>query len=243
MIDFHFITEHFSAFFGGGQDRALFSSTDGLIMTLQLSFVSLFIGLVLALPMALLKVSKVRALSWPITFFTYIFRGTPMLVQLFMIYYGFSQFDMVRDSWLWDYLQNAYVCAIIAFALNTAAYTTEIIAGQIRTMPSGEIEAAKAMGMNTAQVMRRIVLPSALRRALPMYSNEVIMIIHGTSIAGLITLADLTGVARHLYSETYHVFEPFLSAAAIYLVLTLSVVWLFKRAERRWLAHLAPRHH
>ncbi|WP_255409608.1 ABC transporter permease subunit [Chromobacterium sp. ATCC 53434] len=138
-------------------------------------------------------------------------------------------------------MQNAYACAILAFTLNTAAYTTEIIAGQIRNTHWGEIEAARSVGMGQWLMLRRIVLPSALRRALPAYSNEVIMMLQSTAIAGLVTLADLTGVARRIYSESYMPFEPFLTAAAIYLALTFALVWLMKRAERRYLAFLGPR--
>jgi arginine/ornithine transport system permease protein len=188
-------------------------------------------------------VSKNRLLAGSVWLYTYVFRGTPLLVQLFIIYYGLSQFDAVRDSWMWQYLQDAWFCAILAFTLNTAAYTTEIIAGQIRTTHWGEIEAARAMGMSKWLMMRRIVIPSALRRALPAYSNEVIMMMQSTAVAGLVTLADITGVARRIYSDTYMAFEPFLIAGAIYLVLTFVFVWLFKQAEQRWLAYLAPRKH
>ncbi|GGY24291.1 ABC transporter permease [Paludibacterium paludis] len=243
MIDLHLVVDKLPAFFGGTDGAPAMSTTDGLILTLELLFSSLLAGLCLALPMGIALVSKNPFARWPVWLFTYLFRGTPMLVQLFIIYYGLSQFDAVRDSWAWAYLQNAYVCAIIAFTLNTAAYTTEIVAGQIRTTPWGEIEAAKAMGMSRSLRLRRIILPSALRRALPSYSNEVVMMLQGTSIAGLVTLADLTGVARRVYSETYQVFEPFLTAAAIYLVLTFLIVMLFKRMEKRWLAYLGPRKH
>lgn len=243
MIDFKLIAENLPAFLGGGDGRAVFSVTDGLILTLELLALSLALGLLLSVPLALMRVSKNKFVAWPVWLYTYILRGTPMLVQLFVIYYGLSQFEAVRDSWAWEYLQEAYFCTILAFTLNTSAYTTEIIAGQIRNTYYGEIEAAKAVGMSKWLMLRRIVIPSALRRALPAYSNEVIMMMQGTSIAGLVTLADLTGVARNIYSQTYQPFEPFLMAAAFYLALTFLFVWLFKLAERRWLAYLAPRKH
>nr|WP_255496525.1 ABC transporter permease [Aquitalea sp. LB_tupeE] len=219
------------------------STSDGIVMTLELLGASLLLGMLLAVPLALGRVSKNRLLAGSVWFYTYVFRGTPLLVQLFIIYYGLSQFDAVRESWMWQYLQDAWFCAILAFTLNTAAYTTEIIAGQIRTTHWGEIEAARAMGMSKWLMMRRIVIPSALRRALPAYSNEVIMMMQSTAVAGLVTLADITGVARRIYSDTYMAFEPFLIAGAIYLVLTFVFVWLFKQAEQRWLAYLAPRKH
>nr|WP_304506557.1 ABC transporter permease [Aquitalea sp. ASV15] len=231
------------AFLGGADGQPLLSTSDGIVMTLQLLGASLLLGMLLAIPLALGRVSKNRLLSGSVWLYTYIFRGTPLLVQLFIIYYGLSQFDAVRASWLWQYLQDAWFCAILAFTLNTAAYTTEIIAGQIRTTHWGEIEAARAMGMSKWLMMRRIVIPSALRRALPAYSNEVIMMMQSTAVAGLVTLADITGVARRIYSDTYMAFEPFLVAGAIYLALTFLFVWLFKQAEQRWLAYLAPRKH
>ncbi len=243
MIDMHLVLEKLPGFFGGTDGAPAMSTTDGLILTLELLSASLLTGLCMAIPMGIAIVSKNPWLRWPVWLFTYLFRGTPMLVQLFIIYYGLSQFDWIRDSWAWEYLQSAYVCAILAFSLNTAAYTTEIVAGQIRNTHWGEIEAAKAMGMSRALMFRRIILPSALRRALPSYSNEVVMMLQGTSIAGLVTLADLTGVARRIYSESYQVFEPFLTAGAIYLTLTFLIVMLFKQLERRWLAYLAPRKH
>nr|WP_255523033.1 ABC transporter permease [Aquitalea sp. ASV11] len=231
------------AFLGGADGQPLLSTSDGIVMTLELLGASLLLGMLLAIPLALGRVSKNRLLSGSVWLYTYVFRGTPLLVQLFIIYYGLSQFDAVRESWLWQYLQDAWFCAILAFTLNTAAYTTEIIAGQIRTTHWGEIEAARAMGMSKWLMMRRIVIPSALRRALPAYSNEVIMMMQSTAVAGLVTLADITGVARRIYSDTYMAFEPFLIAGAIYLVLTFVFVWLFKQAEQRWLAYLAPRKH
>ncbi|AXK40750.1 ABC transporter permease [Crenobacter cavernae] len=243
MIDLKLILENLPSFFGGAYGEPVLSTSDGLIMTFQLLGLSLLLGLALSVPLALMRVSKKKWLAWPVWIYTYVFRGTPMLVQLFIFYYGLSQFDAVRDSWAWNYLQEAYFCAILAFTLNTAAYTTEIIAGQIRNTYYGEIEAAKAVGMGRWLMMRRIVIPSALRRALPAYSNEVIMMLHGTSIAGLVTLADLTGVARRLYADSYQPFEPFLMAGAMYLSFTFLFVWLFKRLEGRYLAYLAPRKH
>nr|WP_294867839.1 ABC transporter permease [uncultured Pseudogulbenkiania sp.] len=243
MIDTNLMIENFPSFLGGGSGEAVLSTSDGLILTLELLFYSLLGGLALSIPLGLMRVSRNRLVSGAVWLYTYVFRGTPMLVQLFIIYYGLSQFEAVRESWAWTYLQEAYFCALLAFTLNTAAYTTEIIAGQIRNTHWGEIEAAKAMGMSKWLMMRRIVIPAALRRALPAYSNEVVMMLQGTSIAGLVTLADVTGVARRIYSDTYMPFEPFLMAGLIYLAFTFLFVWLFKLAEKRWLAYLAPRKH
>ncbi|WP_293765770.1 ABC transporter permease [uncultured Aquitalea sp.] len=241
MIDLHLIADKLPAFFGASDGQPVMSTSDGLLMTLQLLALALLFGLALSIPLALGRVSKNRLVAGPVWLFTYVFRGTPLLVQLFIIYYGLSQFDAVRASWAWQYLQQAYFCAVLAFTLNTAAYTTEIIAGQIRATHWGEIEAARAMGMNKWLMMRRIVIPSALRRALPAYSNEVIMMMQSTAVAGLVTLADITGVARRIYSDTYMAFEPFLIAGALYLALTFLFVALFRSAEKRWLSYLAPR--
>lgn len=217
----------------------------GLLTTLQLLAMSLAFGLAAALPLGVLRASSQRALGVPIGapvwLFTYVIRGTPMLVQLFLIYYGLAQFDAVRESVLWPWLSSAWFCAVLAFAINTCAYTTEMIAGAIRATPFGEVEAARSFGMSWATLMRRIVLPSALRRCLPAYSNEVIMMLQGTSLASIVTLLDLTGAAREMNSRYYLPFEAFITAALFYLALTFVLVALFRRAEARWLAHLQPR--
>jgi arginine/ornithine transport system permease protein len=241
MIDFSFIMEHFPMFFGAGEDTPIFSLQDGLLITLKLLVVSLWVGFMMALPIAWLSVQQSKILSWPAHAWMYLIRGTPMLVQLFIIYYGLSQFDWLRKSFAWNYLQDAYTCAWIALAFNTSAYTAEIIAGQLKESHTGELEAAQALGMSSWQSMIHILIPAALRRALPAYSNEVIMMLHGTALASTVTLADLTGVARTLYSETYVAFEPFLMVASIYLVLSLLFVLLFRSAERHYLAYLKPK--
>lgn len=221
--------------------RSLPSFLEGLQVTLLLLAASLAIGLVAAIPLALARRSPRPWLSRPVWLFTYVIRGTPMLVQLFLLYYGLAQFEAVRESAAWPWLSSAWFCAIAAFALNTCAYTTEILAGALEATPVGEVEAARALGMGPAAVMRRILLPSALRRSIPAYSNEAIMMLHGTSLASIVTLLDLTGAAREMNSRTYLPIEAFLTAAGFYLALTFALVALFHRAERRWLAHLGPR--
>ncbi|WP_225772679.1 ABC transporter permease [Pseudomonas sp. Marseille-Q5115] len=213
----------------------------GMLETLKLLAISLLLGLLAALPLGLMRVSRrpwVNALAWT---YTYVIRGTPMLVQLFLIYYGLAQFAAVRESILWPWLSNATFCACLAFAINTSAYTAEIIAGSLRATPHGEIEAARAMGMSRALMYRRILLPSAMRRALPQYSNEVIMMLQTTSLASIVTLMDITGAARTVTAQYYLPFEAYITAGAIYLALTFILVRLFKLAERRWLGYLAPR--
>ncbi len=213
----------------------------GTWVTLQLLLLSCGIGLAMALPLAMLRSLPIVWLSWPIWLFTYVMRGTPMLVQLFLLYYGLAQFEAVRSSVLWPWLSSAWFCAVLAFALNTCAYTTEILHGTIKALPAGEIEAAQALGMSRAVMLRRVVLPSALRRALPAYGNEVVMMLHGTSLASVVTLLDLTGAAREFNARHYLPFEAFLSAAALYLLITLALVSLLRQAERRWLAPMLAR--
>jgi arginine/ornithine transport system permease protein len=213
----------------------------GLWLTAQLTLISLLLGLALALPLAILRQSGNPLVWGPVWAYIYFFRGTPLLVQLFLIYYGLGQFVTVRESVLWPFLREAWICALIAFTLNTAAYTAEILRGAIAATPRGEVEAARAFGMSPARAYRRVILPSAFRRALPAYGNEVIFQLHSTSLASVVTLIDITGAARIVNSRYYTPYEAFLTAAAIYLVLTFAIVWLFGRLELRLFAHLRPR--
>lgn len=214
---------------------------EGLWTTVWLVALALAIGLALAVPLAVLHTSRNPLVWGPIFLYVYFFRGTPLLVQLFMIYYGAGQFEAVRESALWPLLSQAWFCALLAFTLNTAAYTTEILRGAIVATPHGEIEAARALGMSPWLTYRRIVLPSAFRRALPAYGNEVIFMLHGSAVASVITIVDLTGAARIVNSRYYSPYEAFLTVAAFYMALTFVIVWLFRQVERRWFAHLRPR--
>lgn len=214
----------------------------GTLVTLALLAAALLAGGLCALPLAMLRSLPIAWLSRPVWAFTYVIRGTPLLVQLFLLYYGLAQFETVRTSPAWPWLSSAWFCAIAAFAINTCAYTTEILHGAIKALPAGEIEAAKAMGMSRWVTFRRIVLPSAFRRALPAYGNEVVLMLHGTSLASVVTLADLTGAAREMNSTYYLPFEAFLTAAVFYLAITVVLVGLFRAAERRWVQPLQGRH-
>ncbi len=213
---------------------------EGLVTTTQLVFLSLVVGLVLAIPLAIGRSSGRRWISLPIYVYTYVFRGTPLLIQLYIIYYGVVFFDGIQETFLWPVLREAFYPALIAFTLNTAAYTTEIFRGAIKATPRGEIEAARAYGMSQGLMMRRIVLPSAFRRALPAYGNEVIFMLHASAIASVVTLMDITGAARFVYARFYAPFEAFLFAAAIYLCLTFAILYFFRYLEKRMLAHLKP---
>jgi len=210
----------------------------GLGLTLQLLVISLIIGFILAVPMAILAASNNAWLRIPVKTFVYVFRGTPLLIQIFIIYYGLAQFDWLRESPLWIIFKSAYWCAVIAFSLNTAAYTAEIFRGAILQTPKGEIEAAVACGMSHWDQYQHIILPSALRRSIPMYGNEVIFMLHATVLAGVITLVDLFGAAKIINSRHYAPFESFISAGLFYLVITFTIVFIFKQIEKHFLKHL-----
>jgi arginine/ornithine transport system permease protein len=210
----------------------------GLQVCLVLLVISVATGFVLSVPLAVARISSRPWLSRPVWFFTYVFRGTPLLVQLFIVYYGFAQFEALRESVLWPLLREAWFCAWLAFALNTTAYTTEIFAGALRATPSGEVEAARAYGLSGFKLYSRILLPSALRRALPQYSNEVVGMMHATAIASTVTLVDVTRVARDVYANHLLPAEAFGTAAVIYFTLTFSMVGAFKLLEKRFLRHL-----
>ncbi len=212
----------------------------GLGVCLVLMSISVVTGFVLSVPLAVARVSPRRWLSKPVWAFTYAVRGTPLLVQLFLVYYGLAQFPAVRESAAWPLLREAWFCAWLAFAINTTAYTTEIFAGALRATPSGEIEAARAYGLSGLKLYTRVLLPGALRRALPQYSNEVVGMMHATSIASTVTLVDVTRVARDVYANHLLPVEAFGTAAAIYFVLTFTLVGGFKALERHFLRHLQP---
>jgi putative lysine/arginine/ornithine/histidine/octopine transport system permease protein len=206
---------------------------DGMFVTLELVVLGLVIGFVLAVPVALMRTSKNPLLWGPAYGYIFYFRGTPLLVQIYLTYYGLGQFEAVRESFLWPVFREAYWCAIIAFSLNTAAYTAEIFRGAIQAVPHGEVEAARAVGMSKVLQYRRIILPSAFRLALPAYSNEVILMLKASALASTITLLDLTGVARVIVSRTFAPYEIFVTAAIFYLLITWVITRGFNWAERR----------
>jgi arginine/ornithine transport system permease protein len=213
----------------------------GLWVTIQLVAMALVIGMVLAIPLALMAASKNVFVNALPRGYIYFFRGTPLIVQMFMIYHGMGQFDPIRESFIWPVFKEAYWCALIAFSLNTAGYTAELLRGAIVATPYGEVEAARASGMSGSVLYRRIILPSAFRRALPGYGNEVIFMLHGSVLAGVITIVDLFGAAKIVNSRYFVPFESFIAAGLFYLVLTFLIVWLFKVWETRWHAYMRPR--
>ncbi len=220
----------------------------GILNTLWLLFTSLGVGAVLALIFALVLTGPWAFARWIVGAYTYVIRGTPLLIQIYLIYYGLAQMDWIQarwdDVWPWTYFKEASFCALLAFSLNTAGYTAEMLAGAIRETNAGEIEAAQAYGMSRFQVMLRVVLPSAMRRTLPAYSNEVVMMLQSTSLASAVPdLMDVTGAASRIYAQYYLPFQAYLAAGAIYLVASFVLIGIFRLAEQRFLGYLAPRKH
>ncbi|SMH55511.1 ABC transporter permease [Azospirillum agricola] len=212
-----------------------------LPVTLELVGGSLLLGAVVAFVTALLRLSGNRVAEILTTAYVFVFRGTPLLVQIFLIYYGLGQFEFVRDSVLWPFLREPMWCAILALTLNTGAYTSEILRGAILSVPLGQVEAARACGMSRALAFRRIVLPVAVRQMLPAYGNEVILMVKASSLASTITLLEVTGLARKIISQSFAVFEIFILAGAIYLLLNFLASRLIKYAEWRMTPYLRAR--
>jgi His/Glu/Gln/Arg/opine family amino acid ABC transporter permease subunit len=197
------------------------------------------IGFCLAILLSIMRVSKNPFVWMPVYGFNFYFRGTPLLVQLFLIYYGSGQFqDFLSTVGLWQYFREAYFCAVLTLTLNTAAYASEIFRGGIQGVSFGEVEAARACGMSGVKLYRRIIMPAALRIAWPAYTNEVVFLLQASSLVSIITLMDITGVARVEAAQTFAFYELFLFAAFIYLVLVYGVIFLFRKVEQRITAHL-----
>lgn len=204
----------------------------GIWLTLRLLFFSTLCGLALAVPLALARLSQNPLLRIPAYAYSVFFRGTPLIVQIFLIYYGLAQFTFVRDSFLWIFFRESYPCALIALSLNMTAYVGEVVRGGILAVPSGEREAAVAMGMGPALLYRRIILPRAFGLMLPALGNEIVIQLKSTSLASTITLLDVTGVARRMAAATYQTDALFI-AAGIYVVLTFGLAQIFKFLEGR----------
>ncbi|QKZ02603.1 MULTISPECIES: ABC transporter permease [Pseudomonas] len=208
--------------------------TQGATVTLELVAIAVLAGLILAIPLGIARSSRkwyVSAVPYGYIFF---FRGTPLLVQLFLVYYGAAQFDAVRHSALWPYLRDPFWCAAATMTLHTAAYIAEILRGAIQAIPKGEIEAARALGMSRTKALLYIILPRAVRIGLPAYSNEVILMLKASALASTVTLLDLTGMARTIIARTYLPVEIFFAAGVLYLLISFVLVQGFKLLER-WL--------
>ena len=208
----------------------------GVPLMLELTALSVSLGACLAIVLALMRLSGVAALDWFARAYVFVFRGTPLLVQIFLIYYGLSQFPEVRASFAWPFLRQPYWCAVLALTLNTAAYGAEILRGGLQSVPFGQVDAARACGMSGWLLFRRVTWPIALRQALPSYGNEIILMTRATALASIITLMEVTGIAQKIISETFRAIEVFICAGAIYLLLNFIV----SRAVAALEHHLSP---
>jgi octopine/nopaline transport system permease protein/arginine/ornithine transport system permease protein len=221
----------------------------GTLLTLELAALSVFLGLCLAVPLALARLSRHWFLWMPSYAYIFYFRGTPLLVQIFLIYYGIGQYyadnpelrAYLQEIGLWTYLRNPYPYALLTLTLNTAAYVAEIIRGGILAVPHGEVEAARACGMSRFLMLRRIILPRAFRIALPAYTNDVVFTFQATSLVSIITIMDLTGVARVLISRSFAAFEIWIFVGAIYCALSYAILYGFRLLEYHWSGHLRER--
>ena len=218
--------------------EAFMQMLSGVPLTLKLAASSIVFGAILALLFAMMRLSGIAVLDWIARLYVFVFRGTPLLVQIFIIYYGLSQFPVIRYSFLWPILREPYWCAIIALTLNNAAYASEIIRGGLLSVPSGQIEAAKACGMSRFTSFRRIVMPLAIRQALPGYDNEMISMVKATSLASIITLMEVTGIAAKLIAESYRAIEVFVIAGAIYLAINFVLTRALMFAEYKLTPYL-----
>lgn len=209
----------------------------GVAMTLWLLVISCAIGFCIAVPLAIARNSRNPAIWGPVWVYTFIFRGTPLFVQLLIIYTGLYSLDFIKNNEiLGDFFKQGIDCTLLAFALNTGAYTTEIFAGAIKDTNFGEVDAARSFGMTPFTMYRRIIIPSALRRALPVYSNEVILMLHSTTLAFTATVPDILKIAKDAYSATYNPFASFSIAAVIYLCISFMLIYGFRKAEAHFLA-------
>jgi len=204
------------------------------VITLKLLSASLFFGLFIGLLFAILRMNKNPIINKFAYGYSYFFRGTPLLVQIFIIYFGLGQIEYLRSTILWVILKEPYWCAIIAFALNTGAYTSEILRSAFQTIKPGFIEAGKSLGISSKIIFYKIQIPIAIRQSLPAYGNEIILMLKGTSLASTVTLMDLTGVAKYIISTTFKPIEVFIVAGSIYLFMTFLVHSTIKYLERKF---------
>ena len=204
------------------------------LITLKLLSVSLIIGLFIGLFFAILRLNKNIFINRFAYGYSYVFRGTPLLVQIFIIYFGLGQIEYLRSTVLWVILKEPYWCAIIAFALNTGAYTSEILRSAFQTIKPGIIEAGKSLGISNKVIFYKIQIPIAIRQSLPAYGNEIILMMKGTSLASTVTIMDLTGVAKYIISTTFKPIEVFIVAGGIYLFMTFIIHNLIKFLEKKY---------
>ena len=204
------------------------------LLTIKLTLLSLFFGIFVGVFFAILRTSKNKILYYLSYYYSYIFRGTPLLVQIFIIYFGLGQVEWIRESFLWILLKEPYSRAILAFTLNTGAYSSEIFRSAFETINKGVLEAATSLGLNKINIFFKVKLPIAIKQSLPAYGNEMILMLKGTSLASTVTLLDLTGVAKHIISTTFRPIEVFIVAGSIYLLMTFIIHNIIKLLEKRY---------
>ena len=221
-MDLDFISEHFPR---------LLKATK---LTIELTSLSLFFGIFVGVFFAILRTSNNKILFYISYYYSYVLRGTPLLVQIFIIYFGLAQLEWIRESFLWIFLKEPYSCAILAFTLNTGAYSSEIFRSAFETINKGIVEAAKGLGISKMHTFLKIKLPIAIRQSLPAYGNEMILMLKGTSLASTVTLLDLTGVAKHIISTTFRPVEVFIVAGSIYLLMTFIIHNFIKFLEKKY---------
>ena len=213
--------------------ESFFKIVDGIPLTLQVVSISTILGIFLAVAVALMRISGNRLMSLPAYYFVYLIRGTPLLLQLYFVYYGLSQFEAIRESILWPILKEPYWCGIITLTISTGAYSSEIIRGGILSVSKNYIEASGALGLSQIKTFMLITLPITVRQALPAYGNELILMVKASSLISIVTLMEITGIARTIISKTYAPVEIFLVAGSIYLVINFIIVMFVNLAERR----------
>ncbi len=219
--------------------ESFFKLIKGIPLTLEVVIISTILGFFLAILVALMRISKKGYLNKTAYYFVYAVRGTPLLLQIFFIYYGLAQFSFIQDSFLWIVLKDPFWCAIIALTLNTCAYSSEIIRGGIQSVSKGYLEAGSALGMGRILSFRIIMLPLAIRQALPAYGNELILMVKASSLVSTVTLMEITGIARKIISQTFAPIEIFLVAGSIYLFINFLITRGIKAAENKLTPDLA----
>ena len=210
----------------------------GFDETIKLVFLSLSIGFLISIFFALIRISSIKPLSLTIYYYVFVIRGTPLLVQIYLIYFGLGSIKAIRESFLWFFLKEPFWCGVLALVLNTVAYTTEIIRGGIQSVTKGQIESCKSLGMNRFIMYYKIILPVAFRQAFPAYGNEMILMVKATSLVSLTTYMEMTGLARNIMSKTFAPIEAFIAAGSIYLFINFLVVQFIKYLEWKYNPHL-----
>ncbi len=228
-MDFNFLMDTF------GKLLAVVPTTLGLFA------LSMLLGAIISLIIVVMRVSPYTGLVQFAKAYVLVFRGSPLLIQMFLVYYGLGQFDAVRESAFWLVLQSPYMCAVLTMALCTAAYTAEIIRGGLLAVPRGHVEAGLAIGMSRFTLTRRVIAPVALRSCLPAYSTEAVLMVKSTALASLVTVLEVTGVAQQIIQRTYRTMEVFLCAAAIYLILNFVLLQAFGMLEKKLSPHKRKR--